>query len=196
VVWTDPTGSERASLTREQPTLEWANTLSGYQAPPVKAMDVNPPRWPLASMILLAAAIGIGLGPARRRRGWCAALWVTVVTAIALYPFARTEAALSGFAGWAPARTEAAEIVDGLLTNIYRSFELRDEEAIYDRLEVSFSGDQLTEIYLESRRALKLENRGGARANVDEVEVIEVRSVRRDGEGGFGWNRCGPSPDR
>ena len=185
MVWTDPTGSERASLTPERPSLQWANDLSSYRAPPVKAVEVSPPRWPLASTILLAAAIGIGLGPARRRRGWRVALWVTVVTAIALYPFARTEAALPGFAGWAPARTEAAEIVDSLLTNVYRSFDLRDEEAIYERLEVSFSGDKLTEIYLENRRALELENRGGARARVDEVEVLEVRSVRRDGEGGF-----------
>jgi hypothetical protein len=35
------------------------------------------------------------------------------------------------------------------------------------------------------RRALELERRGGARASVDEVEVLEVRSVKRDGNGGF-----------
>ena len=184
-VWTDPTGSGRASLTREQPTLGWANDLSSYQAPAVRSIEVNPPRWPLASMILLAAAIGIALGPVRRRSAWRAAAWVTLVAAIVLYPFARPAAALPGFAGWVPARTEAAEAVDGLLTNIYRAFDLRDEEAVYDRLAVSFSGDKLSEIYLENRRALELDNRGGARARVDEVEVLEVRSVRRDGEGGF-----------
>jgi hypothetical protein len=50
---------------------------------------------------------------------------------------------------------------------------------------VSVTGEQLSEVYLENRRALELENRGGARARVDEVEVLEVRSVRRDGQGGF-----------
>jgi hypothetical protein len=49
---------------------------------------------------------------------------------------------------------------------------------------VSVTGEQLSEVYLENRRTLEVENRGGARARVDEVEVLEVRSVRRDGEGG------------
>jgi hypothetical protein len=48
-------------------------------------------------------------------------------------------------AGWAPSRSEAAEVVDGLLTNVYPSFDLRDEEAIYDRLAVSVTGELLDE---------------------------------------------------
>jgi hypothetical protein len=92
-------------------------------------------------------------------------------------------------------RTEAADVLDDLLTNVYRAFDLRDEEAIYDRMAVSVTGEQLTEVYLENRRALELENRGGARARVDEVEVLAVDSVRRDGEGGFRveatWNVSG-----
>jgi len=76
-------------------------------------------------------------------------------------------------------------VADGLLTGVYRSFDLRDEEAIYDRLAISVTGERLTELYLQSRRALELQNRGGARARVDQVEVHEVRSVRRDGDGGF-----------
>ena len=102
--------------------------------------------------------------------------------AIVFYPFARTPLDLPGAA---PSKAETAQIVDGLLTNVYRSFDLRNEEAIYDRLAVSVTGDQLEEVYLENRRALELENRGGARAQVDEVEVLDVRSVRRDGNGGF-----------
>jgi hypothetical protein len=183
-VWTDPTGSERVALTADQPVLRWANDLTSYEAPPVRAVDVSPPRLPLASLALAGLA-ALWMGPLRRR--WAAAAgalaFVALVAAIALYPFART--ALPGLGGWTPTRAEAAEVVDGLLTNVYRSFDLRDEEAIYDRLAVSVTGEQLSEVYLENRRALELENRGGARARVDEVEVLEVRSVRRDGEGGF-----------
>ncbi len=108
-----------------------------------------------------------------------------LAVAIVLYPFARHAVALPGLAGGAPARAEAADILDDLLTGVYRSFDLRDEEAIYDRLAVSVTGEQLSAVYLENRRALELENRGGARARVDEVEVLEVRSVRRDGQEGF-----------
>ncbi len=183
-VWTDPTGSERVELTPEEPMLRWSNDLSSYEAPPVRAVEVKPARWPLASLILVGLAASAWVGPLRLRR-WRGVAWGMLAVAIVLYPFARHAVALPGLAGWAPARTETAEVLDALLTNVYRSFDLRDEEAIYDRLAVSVTGEQLSEVYLENRRALELENRGGARARVDEVEVLEVRSVRRDGEGGF-----------
>jgi hypothetical protein len=183
-VWTDPTGSERVELTPDNPVLRWSNDLSSHEAPPVRAVEVKPPRWPLASLLLAVLAALAWVGPLRLRRGRPVA-WAMLAAAIAFYPFARHAIALPGLAGWAPARAETAEVLDALLTGVYRSFDLRDEEAIYDRLAVSVSGEQLSEVYLENRRALELENRGGARARVDEVEVLEVRSVRRDGEGGF-----------
>ena len=181
-VRTVPTGSERVTLSPEQPVLVWANDLSGFEAPPVRVVEVQARRWPLLSILLVGLVLGAWFGPFRNPR-WRSIGWVVLVVASAAYPFVRH--ALPGIAGWAPARTEAARVVDDLLTNIYRAFDLRDEEAVYDRLEVSVSGDKLSDIYLESRRALELENRGGARARVDDVEILEVRSVRRDGEGGF-----------
>ena len=185
-VWTDPTGSERIELTPEQPMLQWANDLSSFQLPPVRAVIVDPPRWPVASLVLVvfAAAFRILSNKLTMQR-WKNAGWVALTGAVLLYPFARTPVTLPGVSGWAPARTEAAEVLDDLLTNVYRSFDLHDEEAIYDRMAVSVTGEQLTEVYLENRRALELENRGGARARVDEVEILDVRSVRRDGGGGL-----------
>ena len=67
------------------------------------------------------------------------------------------------------APAEGDEIVFGLLENVYRSFDYRDENAIYDALERSASGDLLTDIYLETRRSLELANQGGARAKVESV---------------------------
>jgi hypothetical protein len=178
-VWTDPAGSARVTLTPEEPTLYWEGDLSSYETPPVSAIDVRAPRWPLISLVLAALAAAIWIG----RRRWAAVAWLALAVATLLYPFARSP--VPGFRLWAPARAETAEVVDGLLTNIYRSFGLRNEEAIYDRLAVSVTGEQLSEIYLENRRALEIENRGGARARVDEVEVLEVRSVRRADDGGY-----------
>jgi hypothetical protein len=183
-VWSDPTGSERIELTPEEPTLRWTGDLSGYAAAPVQAVEVKPARWPVASLLLVALAAAVLFGPARLRR-WRPVAWGLLALAIVLYPFARPALALPGFAGWAPSRVETSQVLDGLLTGVYRSFDLREEEAIYDRLAVSVTGEQLSEVYLENRRALELENRGGARARVDEVDVLEVRSVKRDGEGGF-----------
>ena len=59
----------------------------------------------------------------------------------------------------------------------YRAMEFRDEALIYDRLAVSVTGETLTEVYLEQRRALEMEERGGARARVDAVEVLEAREI-------------------
>ncbi len=187
-VWADPTGSELVELTPEQPVLRWANDLTSFKAPPVQRVNVQPHLWPLASILLLALALAASLTSLRKRLGNVVAysvLWPALLGAVALYPFARTAVSLPGVAGLTPSRAEAIEIVDGLLTNIYRSFDLRDEEAIYDRLDVSVTGDQLSEVYLKNRRALELENRGGARARVDEVDVLAVPSVRRASDGGF-----------
>lgn len=68
----------------------------------------------------------------------------------------------------------AAEILAGLLHNIYRAFDFRDEETIYDVLERSVAGDLLARIYLETRRGLELASQGGARAKVKEVSLVEV----------------------
>jgi hypothetical protein len=178
-VWTDPASSERVTLIPDEPTLRWTGDLSAYEAPPVGAIDVRAPRWPLVSIVL--AALAAGVWTARRR--WAAVAWTALAVAALLYPFARSP--VPGFGLWAPARAETAEVLDGLLTNLYRSFGLRNEEAIYDRLAVSVTGEQLSEVYLENRRALELENRGGARVRVDDVEVLELRSIRRADDGGY-----------
>ena len=67
----------------------------------------------------------VWLGPLRRRRERGVAA-VMLAVAIVLYPFARHAVALPGLGGGAPARAEAADILDDLLTGVYRSFDLRD----------------------------------------------------------------------
>jgi len=77
-----------------------------------------------------------------------------------------------------PDLEEAIPLADALLTNVYRALDLRDEDAVYDRLALTVYGDQLTEIYLQSRRSMELENRGGARGKVDDVEILEIKSIK------------------
>ena len=182
-VWSDPTASERVLLSENEPVLRWSNDLSGFDARPVTAVAVEPVRWPMVSVLLFAMAV-VFAGLSRRRRPLRRLVWPLVAIAFVLYPFVRPSLATSGFAALTPSRPDTSTALEALLANIYRSFELREESAIYDRLAVSVTGDQLTEVYLENRRALELENRGGARARVDEVDVTEVSSVQRDEAGG------------
>jgi hypothetical protein len=64
--------------------------------------------------------------------------------------------------------------VGDLLHNVYRAFDYRGEEAIYDALARSVSGELLTDIYLETRRGLELANQGGARVKVKTTEVLKA----------------------
>jgi len=103
----------------------------------------------------------------------------------AAYPFLRFPVDVPWVAQWKPSTERTSVILDGLLTNVYRAFDVRDESRVYDRLATSVTGDQLTQIYLENRRALELENRGGAQANVDEVDLLPVDGVTASEDGGF-----------
>jgi hypothetical protein len=90
---------------------------------------------------------------------------------------------------------EADSVVSGLLANVYRAFDYRDESVIYDTLDRSVDGQLVTQIYLETRRALEIENQGGARAKVAQIELIETEHRAAQGETGFvtrcTWNVSG-----
>jgi hypothetical protein len=90
---------------------------------------------------------------------------------------------------------DAQVIVTGLLRNVYRAFDFRDESVIYDTLERSAAGDLLTRIYLETRHALELNNQGGARAKVTDVEMMSAETTDLSDEVGFmtqcTWNVAG-----
>jgi hypothetical protein len=73
------------------------------------------------------------------------------------------------------------EVVTALLHNIYRAFDHRGEERIYDVLEQSAAGDLLEQIYLDTRRGLVLESQGGARVKVKEIELEALSAERADG---------------
>jgi hypothetical protein len=99
---------------------------------------------------------------------------VLIAGSVLLYPLLKV--AVARPAAMAPKMTEkdAVVVLDSLLKNIYRSFDFREEEAVYDRLATSVSGDLLSAIYLQNRRSLVVTQAGGARARVKEVEILDV----------------------
>ncbi|MGB6290238.1 MAG: hypothetical protein WBF36_08940, partial [Desulfobulbales bacterium] len=48
------------------------------------------------------------------------------------------------------------------------------EDDVYDKLAVSVSGDLLTDVYLQSRKSMSIEQAGGAQAKVKQVDVQET----------------------
>ena len=81
------------------------------------------------------------------------------------------------------------KLVGDLLTNVYRAFDYRTEEEIYDTLDQSVAGDLLTEVYLEVQGALQLEGQGGASTKVSEVQVLSSEP-KEGGEEGTIVTRC------
>jgi hypothetical protein len=184
---TDEAGPLKFILQPDDNRIWWRNVLTNPTLPTL--VDVAaPPRAPalltgwlvlLSGLGLAAAALLVGAGFARGRGARKAPLAAVGIAAVL---FAGS-LALDRSVGVSD--DEAGEIVDALLRNVYRSFDFREESAIYDVLDRSVEGDLLEQIYLETRRGLELQSQGGARAKVKEIELVEIDPQPLDGDSGF-----------
>jgi hypothetical protein len=180
----DPAGPFPSYLTPDDNVLTWTNFLKTYTMPTVAKIEVDEVlttmKIPLASALCLLAVLPVALQIRKRRQGGrpfslhLGVVAVLIVGSVLLYPFLKV--AVAKPAAMAPKMTEkdAVVVLDSLLKNIYRSFDFREEEAVYDRLATSVSGDLLSAIYLQNRKSLVVTQAGGARARVKEVEILNV----------------------
>ena len=183
----DPEAVTSKTLSVDEPSLVWENSLAEDPIPTVEAVEVEPVRLPipwLSLPLLLFSAVLMYVGRRRRPAVSFAAARVILALAFVVGPVVHTAVALPGSAGRTPSERQARRILAGLLPNIYRALEFRNEATIYDRLAVSVTGEALTDVYLQQQRALQVEERGGAQARVEAVEVQEAREIESH-EGGF-----------
>jgi len=185
----DPESSRPLMLSADDPTLRWENELLDNPIPTITEVVVEPARLPLplVSLPFLAVAVVLGVSGwrGRNRAVSLAAVRVMLGAAIVVGPIAEVAIALPVSVGGVSSENKARRILASVLPNVYRALEFRSEEAAYDRLAVAVTGETLTDVYLEHRRSLVMEERGGARARVDAVEVTDVRDVEPRGDGGF-----------
>jgi len=192
----DQAGSLPTFLDPDYAVLEWQNFLTNPELPtlldlrrPPNAIErlLHASRWALLPLGLgIAIAIGV-----RARRGATRPLPAALAAGAAV-----VAGGLAFAAGGSAALSDdvAREVVEGVLHNVYRAFDYRQEERVYDVLGRSVTGDLLEEIYLETRRGLELASQGGARARVEKIELTEV-SARPAEAGAFvaraAWNVFG-----
>lgn len=169
----EPSGVTGVTFSADQLRLDWENKSDELRPSTIAAVDVARPSWAPLSIVLLLAGLILTAKAKPVIASSCLAL------ALLAAPFIRS--ALP-FASPLP-KEQASSVADHLLTNIYRAFDFRQESTIYDQLAISVTGEQLTEIYLGQRRALELENRGGARARVENVEVESIEGLNPNGDG-------------
>jgi hypothetical protein len=179
----DQAGPLPTFLEPDYPVLEWQNFLKNPELPTLLPVGEPPAlverlavylRW-LFAVAAIAFFVQMARLQSRPRPAISAGLLLALI-------------GMGGsfwLAGDATLNKQRAEpIVAALLHNVYRAFDFRAEEDIYDVLDQSVSGDLLADIYLETRRGLELANQGGARAKVKSVELTELE-VQPGDNGGF-----------
>lgn len=181
----DPTGPLPQFLDPDYDLLEWQNFIRIPVMPQLAAV-ASPPsnlaqamvygRW---AALALAVALMFGfIRSAMRPSNALAGLGMLTGVGIAL--------AISAW--WAGSQVRLNEasaraVVTGVLTNVYRAFDFREEGDIYDVLDRSVDGDLLRDVYLEMRRGLVLASQGGASARVKDVELIDLETQAAEDNG-------------
>jgi len=195
---TDEAGGLPSFLTPDDAVLRWQNFLTHPTVPGLVEVQAPPAGgglWfgivaALAGIALVVVVVGATKGMRQGRRP----SWGTIAVAAGLIVIVAVAGART-LRSSGVSDEDAAVIVESLLENVYRAFDYRDESRIYDILEQSAAGDLLTDIYIETRRSLEIENQGGARAKVNEVEMIDSEHSGLGGEVGFvsrsTWNVAG-----
>ena len=78
-----------------------------------------------------------------------------------------------------------------LLQNIYRAYDYQDQGDVYDALEHSVTGELLEELFLQVQSGLRMQEQGGAIANVKKVKIVSMKP-EKDGTGLLcTWNVTG-----
>ncbi len=146
----DPAGGLPSYVTPDDNILTWTNFLKKYVPPTVAEVDVDEAlttmKIPLASVLCLLALMPLGLQIKKRKKNirsiglYIGLAVMFIVGSVVLYPFLKVGVAKP--AVLAPKMTDdkAVTVLNSLLKNIYRSFDFREEEDVYDRLATSVPG--------------------------------------------------------
>jgi hypothetical protein len=165
--------------------LKWENFLKFPELPTLA--DIRRPpgvvqnlagwgQWIFAVIAVLALFLVLRAFQNQRKLRTGAAILFLAATALAVWSMKT----------WNDVRmddTRLQELAGGLLHNIYRAFDYRDEEQIYDVLAKSVTGNLLNDVYLETRNGLELANQGGAQVKVKNIDMLEARQIGENDDG-------------
>ena len=194
---TDPAGPLPTYVSPDDNVHTWTNYLKNYKIPTVVEVAVAGSFGKVEIPAISAGSGLLGLFSLlwlwlRKRAGGASPLLLTAtlvlgVGALVTWPYARVEVDRpAALAGTLEAEQSSA-LVETLLKNVYRAFDFREEDDVYDKLALTVSGDLLADIYLQSRQSFAVQQAGGAQAKVQEVAIQEANATRR-GDGGLGYD--------
>jgi hypothetical protein len=180
---TDPAGPFPYDLEPDDNVLKWTNYLKNYTIPTVDKIMVADSH--LGVTVPLGSAICLGLflplafiGRRRARRGKSLKSVIGLALLLVVGAGILSSVLQVPVGGTARASQVSDEdskaILHSLLKNVYRAFDFREESDVYDKLAISVEGNLLTDIYLQHRKSLAVQQAGGAQAKVEEIEIHNV----------------------
>ena len=180
----DPAGPLLSQVTPEDNVHIWNNFLKKYKVPTIENITVHPDKlyfnFPLGTLICIAILLFIlfkirSFNDAQSYKKTGIVI-LTIILGVTFYFLPLANLSIPRPSSTIPkiSNDEAQYLVQTLLKNIYRAFDFREEEHVYDKLAITVSGDLLTDIYLQNRKSLAVQKAGGAQAKIKEVKVINV----------------------
>jgi hypothetical protein len=103
--------------------------------------------------------------------------WTFICLSFLVLPFGHWVINNPLFTSHAPQDNEAKLVLQKVLSNTYHAFNLDDEDALYQALAESVTGELVANIYLDSRRRLTAGVRQGGEVTVRDVSVVSVSDL-------------------
>jgi hypothetical protein len=185
----DPAGPFPSYVTPDDNVHIWENFLKTYKIPTIEKVVVSDnlrqfkfSAGSLACLILMLPLVRLILKHRKngRRVLVCFGFILILITgSVFLLPYTSISMPRPGITLPEMAQEETEQILHSLLKNIYRSFDFRNEEDVYDKLAICVGGDILTDIYLQNRKSFEVKQAGGAQAKVKNVEILGVETMPR-----------------
>ena len=193
---TDPAGPLMTYLTPDDSVHTWKNFLKNYTLPTVQEVSVRGSlgeiRLPLGTVAAVILLLPLGVLLIRRaRRGEAVKTIVAVAVLVSIggavsYPYAQVAFARPAMVAGNLDDEKSRALLQALLKNVYRAFDFRDEEDVYDKLALTVMGDLLAELYLQNRKSFAIRKAGGAQAKIKTVDVLQAQAKRLEG-GSLGY---------
>jgi len=183
-VATDEAGGVPQQLTPFAPTLVWNNVLTNPTIPAMVSVAAPPPsptiEVSIAQVICWGLAVLLGmlaLGSRLIRRGQVS--WYLAIIGAGFLLSSLLVGGVARVSVRHPLREtplvsdeQMKPVLAGLLENVYRAFDRREEGLVYDRLARSISGELLEEVYLQIHRSIEIAGQGGARVRLQQINLL------------------------
>lgn len=176
---TDPAGPMPYLMKPDDNIVTWKNYLKKYKLPTISEAYVSNTivRIPFITLLILFPIIFTIIKRRKtiliKSRRWKIGIVISILVSLLFIPFTYSlEIPFSQKESFS--KPEAATLIDQLLKNTYRAFDFREESDVYDKLAVSIEGELLSDIYIQTKKSMVLENQGGIQVKVDNVKIIDV----------------------